>query len=134
MKTTRTATEKTPIVGGWRILQDKTVEYRGYKIKSNEYGDGVYFTHGDYDAEWTGDGWKDNASIADSVEHAMELIDEEIAETQNTYVFLVSRKYLVVIAAYSLEEASSHPDVKTRGTLFSINKGVTVDNYKFPRA
>jgi hypothetical protein len=123
--------ERKPIVGGWKITQDKTVKYRGYKIRSQEYG-GVYFTKGDYDAEWTGDGWSDNATTADSVEHAIEMIDQEIAETQNTYVFLVSRKYLVVIAAESFEEASQHPDVKTRGTLLSINK-VSLDNYKFPR-
>jgi hypothetical protein len=129
-QTKGTILDRKPI-GGWKILQDKTVEYRGYKIKNQEYG-GVYFTKGDYDAEWTGDNWSDNATSADSVEHAIEMIDQEIAETQNTYVFVVGGKYIVAIGADSLEDAHAHPDVKTRGVLFSVNK-LSIDNYKFPR-
>jgi hypothetical protein len=113
-------------------LQDKTVEYRSYKIKQHDYT-GFYFTHGDYDAEWTGDGWSDNATSADSIEHAIELINEEIAERQRVYVFIVSNKYIVAIPAESLEEAYEHSDVSMRKVaLLSVNK-IRIEDYKFPR-
>lgn len=58
------------------------MNYKGYWISTGEYGE-VSFWIGDknnYDAEWTGDGWRDNATGADSIEDAKEQIDNLILE------------------------------------------------------
>ncbi len=64
------------------------MEYRGYFIKEEDFG-GFIFWPGDaqgYDAEWTGDGWRDNSNNADSLEHAKEMIDILIFEQDHTVV------------------------------------------------
>jgi hypothetical protein len=58
------------------------MDYKGYWIKTGEYGQ-VYFWQGgedNYDAEFDDGRWKDNATGADSIEHAKELIDDLILE------------------------------------------------------
>jgi hypothetical protein len=117
---------------GWKVWDSKKIEYRGYRIDPWEYG-GYTFCRGDYDAELVGEDWKGNARIADSIDHAIELIDEEIAERNNTYVFLSpSGKYLVAVSAEDLEGAMQCSDVKRGATLLSVNK-VRIEDYKFPQ-
>lgn len=58
------------------------MDYRGYFISTGEYGEVQFWIgdEGNYDAEWTGDSWRDNATMADSIEDAKQQIDELILE------------------------------------------------------
>lgn len=58
------------------------MDYKGYWINTGEHGEVSFWigNEGNYDAEWMGDGWRDNATGADSIEHAKEMIDDLILE------------------------------------------------------
>lgn len=58
-------------------------EYRGYTIEQNDYVHIFYPTAEGYDAWVDGEGWRDNAGVANSIQDAKEQIDDILDEQKN---------------------------------------------------